>query len=442
MSQDEVTSVAAGAVSPPPWRARIRMYRQGLGDCFLVTLNGPEAPFHVLIDCGVILGTANAASQIAKVVADIRQTCDDHIDIVVGTHEHWDHLSGFVQATDDLKKIAFETVWLGWTEDPKDPAAAGLAATRAKAIDALRLGVARLRLAGDGDSAAEIDSILEFFGTAGGSSTKDALEIVRTLSNKPPTYVRPTDAPVDLPGGARLYVLGPPLDPALLKKSSPSVGQSYGFDSVDLFVSDVAPRLTDAGGSPFADDRVIPLSVAEHMPFFRETYFNASESGRKLDAAWLGSLSDVALKLDSDTNNTSVVLAFELPGGDVLLFCADAQIGSWLSWATLSWQVDGRTVTGPDLLKRAIVYKVGHHGSHNATLKPNGLELMTALKYALLPVDAAMAQKKNWGRMPLPEIVDELNRRTGERVLRIDQPKPAAAGPEAVETPLYYELTI
>src|SRR5690349_12577305 len=48
----------------PAAAARIRMYRQGLGDCFLVTLPraaGSQKPsdFHILLDCGVILGTEN-----------------------------------------------------------------------------------------------------------------------------------------------------------------------------------------------------------------------------------------------------------------------------------------------------------------------------------------------------------------------------------------------
>ena len=49
--------------------------------------------------------------------------------------------------------------------------------------------------------------------------------------------------------------------------------------------------------------------------------------------------------------------------------------------------MDGKTVTGPDLLKRAIFYKVGHHGSHNATLSEKGLEQMERLRVAMIPVD-------------------------------------------------------
>ena len=51
---------------------KVRMYRQGLGDCFLITLprdNG--GPFYVLIDCGVILGTQDAATKMKAVVQDI-----------------------------------------------------------------------------------------------------------------------------------------------------------------------------------------------------------------------------------------------------------------------------------------------------------------------------------------------------------------------------------
>jgi len=82
-------------------------------------------------------------------------------------------------------------------------------------------------------------------------------------------------------------------------------------------------------------------------------------------------------------------------------------------------------VTGPDLLKRTIFYKVGHHGSHNATLKDHGLEQMTALQAAVIPVDEAEAQKKRWGRMPLPDLIKALEAKARPNmVFRTDQ-KPA-----------------
>jgi hypothetical protein len=99
-------------------------------------------------------------------------------------------------------------------------------------------------------------------------------------------------------------------------------------------------------------------------------------------------------------------------------------------------------VTGPDLLRRTILYKTGHHGSHNATLKELGLEMMEQLKIALIPVDHEMALKKRWGKMPLDDIEKRLNDKTGKRVLRVDKPVPAALQGEVPDNALYYEVTI
>jgi hypothetical protein len=50
---------------------------------------------------------------------------------------------------------------------------------------------------------------------------------------------------------------------------------------------------------------------------------------RRIDHDWLASAGQLALDLNSYTNNTSLVLAFELgPRGKVLLFAADAQRGN------------------------------------------------------------------------------------------------------------------
>src|SRR5262249_10328039 len=150
------------------------------------------------------------------------------------------------------------------------------------------------------------------------------------------------------------------------------------------------------------------------------------------------------LQLDSLTNNTSLVIAIELePGGDVLLFAADAQVGNWLSWQDLKWTIDGKTVTGPDLLNRAIFYKVGHHGSHNATLKDKGLEEMKNLRVAMIPVNHEMAVKKRWGKMPLEELVAALKKQAKGVVLQVDDKAMPASHENVAEDPgkLFYEVT-
>ena len=139
------------------------------------------------------------------------------------------------------------------------------------------------------------------------------------------------------------------------------------------------------------------------------------------------------------------MLAIELGDGKVLLFAGDAQVGNWLSWQDLFWIVEGKTITGPDLLKRTHLYKTGHHGSHNATLREKGLEMMSALEIALIPVDHAMALKKGWGQIPLGELEQRLNVITKDRVLRIDQEVPVALTGHVEQDEsktLYYEVTV
>src|SRR6516165_990817 len=85
---------------------RVRMYRQGLGDCFLMALPRAGAgPLYVLIDCGVLLGTKDAAERMTRVAEDIAATSGGRLDVVIATHEHWDHLSGFIQARAVFDKI-------------------------------------------------------------------------------------------------------------------------------------------------------------------------------------------------------------------------------------------------------------------------------------------------------------------------------------------------
>ena len=62
-------------------------------------------------------------------------------------------------------------------------------------------------------------------------------------------------------------------------------------------------------------------------------------------------------------------MAFELPKSrKVLFFAADAQRGNWASWKDVTFKDGTETVTAKELLARTVLYKVGHHGSHNATL--------------------------------------------------------------------------
>ena len=439
-----------GARTSVNYRAKIRMYRQGLGDCFLISLpraDGGKQPFYVMIDCGVILGTADPAPKMAKVVENIVAVTGGEIDLLVATHEHWDHLSGFIQAQALFDKLTVHEVWLGWTENNKDSLARKLKEQRDAALASLRLGLSRMELAG-ADEAAELGSILEFFGAAKGATTGDAIAYVRKMS-KNLRYCLPKDDPVTPKGAtATFYVLGPPHDEKMLRKINPAKREkeTYGLalEGLNIYIDGAGSALEEQeSGRPFDRQYEIPFAYAVELPFFKEQYWtsdNAVDNWRRIDADWLGGSTELALQLDSLTNNTSLALAIELPGGDVLLFVADAQVGSWLSWQDLEWEVGGNKVTGPDLLKRAIFYKVGHHGSHNATLKDKGLEQMENLRVAMIPVDQKMAKKKRWNNMPLDNLVHALTEKVKGVVLRVDKPMPRS-NERVVEDPLFFEVT-
>jgi hypothetical protein len=475
-------------------RAQVRMYRQGLGDCFLLTFPGPgEDPFRMLIDCGVVLGTSDPGTIMQSVVKDIAETTGNHLDLLVVTHEHWDHCSGFTQAQAQslFDTIRIDRVWLAWTEDPADPLAKKLRAERRSAENALRMAVTRLGLAGDPESAQRVGSIVDFFG-AKSASTGDALDYVKKRAKGKPKYCKPGEPPVTLDEvpGVRFWILGPPKDEKLLKKSAPSKGAAYGLDagpngSQSFFMAAVGGDMGAAASSvpvdsalsgPFDPVYCIPMARAEHVPFFERYYFGPAADGsltekangasravrdqswRRIDDSWLGVSETMALQLDSATNNTSLVIAIELTDTEeILLFPGDAQAGNWMSWQDVKWQAE----SGPALLAKTVFYKVGHHGSHNATLKELGLEQMTSGNLiAMIPVDHEMAVKKHWGKMPLPELLDRLDEKTEGRVLRIDDKvkaaedlaklKPKDADPAAwnqftdrvTATPLYFELKV
>lgn len=522
---------ASRKAAAPERSVRVRMYRQGLGDCFLLTFpSGTGRPFYMMIDCGVLLGTTDGAGQMQKVVQNIIETTRGRVDLVVATHQHWDHLSGFLQASElfagpdeevsaeDPRKLRVEQLWLAWTEDPANRLANHLRNQRQRREQALRatvqslhgiaadlrreeaqqagvleLAEAETAQAGSGReadrplsmkttlAAAQVEDVLGFFGAAGSGSTEEALEALREYARKAPRFCRPKDAPITLREvpGVRFFVLGPPENEELIKRSDPSRKQPEVYEEAEqalnldnAFFAAALPGETPESmrdvSLPF--DRCYQISVeqARQMRFFQSYYYGEDpeqpkfrdQSWRRIQTDWTSMASQLALQLDNDTNNTSLALAIELvDSGKVLLFPADAQVGNWLSWADLSWKVEGQTVHADDLLRRAVLYKVGHHGSHNATLRDQGLEKMESGDLvALIPVDEEMAKKKRW-KMPFAALYKRLQEKTNGRVLRVDDtdriedrkaPADLKVSPaqwrafqrSVTDTDLYYEIEI
>ena len=59
----------------------------------------------MLIDCGVHSSVSGGTDTIKAIVDDIR-TVTGRLDVVVLTHEHWDHNSGFLSAQGKFKAFS------------------------------------------------------------------------------------------------------------------------------------------------------------------------------------------------------------------------------------------------------------------------------------------------------------------------------------------------
>ena len=77
----------------------------------------------MLVDCGVHpQGQARPISESVKnIITDLVDDCGDappHLDVVVATHHHQDHISGF--AEDDWSQVQVDEVWVPFVENPED----------------------------------------------------------------------------------------------------------------------------------------------------------------------------------------------------------------------------------------------------------------------------------------------------------------------------------
>lgn len=443
-------------------RITTRLYCHGLGDCLLLKFESDaRPPFWMLIDCGIHSSTKGGKALVREVVEDIL-TCTRRLDVVVGTHEHWDHNSGFIQAEDLFAQFEVGEVWLAWTENQADPQARALDKYKGEALAAIRGAAVALAPdeAGPGAGKAErLGSLLGFMFGAAGELSRTARENLRGLSPNvrflEPGTLAPLPPKLD---DFRVYVLGPSRNPKLFglvdsatetyamapQVSGLAQGISNGLailegeltpsaDPLAPFDSTVGIKLSD-----LLDGRKEYPANDRDVQFFADFYSRdkarkagargegaASEdqSWRRIDSDWLAGSSELALQLDSRTNNTSLVLAIEIvSSGKVLLFAADAQVGNWKGWAEHTFSPPGAApVEVADLLARTVLYKVGHHGSRNATRGPGGLEAMTSPNLAaFIPTDETMARKVGWSDIPAEKLLRRLEQKTEGRIVQSD----------------------
>ena len=99
---------------------------------------------------------------------------------------------------------------------------------------------------------------------------------------------------------------------------------------------------------------------------------------------------------------------------------------SWKKYVAVP-QADGTKNKDRYLLKKTF-YKVGHHGSHNATMRKSGLDIMESPELvAMIPTNTKFALSKKtkktpdgW-KMPEQELLEALEKRAKGRVILADE---------------------
>ena len=348
-----------------PVSLRLRTYNVGFGDCFLLTLTyDDQTAAHVLIDFGST-ALPNYPNTLVTVAEKIADDCDNKLTMVVATHRHADHIAGFAgPAGRIIAALQPDLVVQPWTEDPAlDPkataptaaggtrsAAAGVTNTLA-AMQSVAGSVAHqgVRLTGSRRLPRAAVDRVRFLGETNLANA----EAVRNLAAMGPNVYAHfgTKLPIKrLLPGVRIEVLGPPTvqqSPGAARMASVNTQQYWHLAATR------ATGGTDATTSPlFPRRRQVPVPLV------------AKWLVRHIDRIHVDEMLGIVRVLDRALNNTSLILLIDI-GGTALLFPGDAQ---WENWRyALSERPDRDAILAR--LAATQVYKVGHHGSLNATPK-------------------------------------------------------------------------
>ena len=118
---------------------KIRMYRPGLGDCFLLLFYaGKTLACKMMIDFGTFGTKKDASDKMKEIANQIADEFKGNIDVLAITHEHKDHLYGFHVAQAEFDKIKAKEYWFSWTEKPGDDDAADIKKELGKKKQALK----------------------------------------------------------------------------------------------------------------------------------------------------------------------------------------------------------------------------------------------------------------------------------------------------------------
>ena len=304
---------------------------------------------------------------------------------------------------------------------------------------------------------------------AKGEKVRDARDAAVSLAPDHVVYHEPGAGPLQLPGvdGVNVYVLGPPRKADLLGLTERAsemygVGQALGAPMGRALMAGFGMAVPDAGGGDDWDlpfDPELGVKLADILPvaadsaakdtrpivsLLRDHYVGpaavrawsraARSPIRATDRASPISPGDGSTATgwpsrptwpcNSTTGPTIPASCWHSSSPGASVYCCSRLMrrsATGCPGSDVAFGTGPNVVKGPDLLARTVYLKVGHHGSHNATLKAKGLERMTEPDLAaFIPINEQDAQRIGWGQMPFRGILEDLESRTAGRVIRAD----------------------
>ncbi|MCB5292360.1 MBL fold metallo-hydrolase [Arthrobacter sp. SO3] len=407
----------------PASSATVRMYDVGFGDSFLITVKQDDQDWRMLVDCGVhSQGRARPLLDVVKaIISDLTDAAEPGtpptLDVVVATHHHADHITGF--AYDDWDKVQVGEVWVSFVEDDSDDDAKKLKNGLVRAANSLNTLIGRAPAALNDEArtlALGIASTLAL-NSLGNEDAMDRLLghngkhflNVPTVRYLPDRLAELNIIRTSLPD-VTVHVLGPSRDPDQLKLMNPPASARWL----------AMQQALDAGPATETADDQTPAK-----PIFDEIYsVTPEEVSHDIGIELLSSLGTLNLPallddssellaaasiLERSVNNTSIYFVLDVDGTR-LVFVGDSQQGAW-----------DHVLQDPAaraLVSNPAFYKIGHHGSHNATPRDYVANAVGNHGiYAMLPY----GHVEQWGDIPNGNLLSAFTTMNAH-IIRADAP--------------------